>query len=62
MVPEVVDEAELAILDAELDELELVDIVVGESFQLVVEGDTWGFSKFWGPKYLNPKCYTIVRI
>ena len=32
MVPKVVDEAELTILDAELDELELVDIVVGESF------------------------------
>jgi len=24
--------------------------------------DTLGFSKIWGPKYLNPKCYTIVRI
>ena len=39
MVPEVVDEAELAVLDAELDELELVDVVVGEGFWLVVEGD-----------------------
>ena len=38
MVPDVVDEAELVILDAELDKLELVDVVVGVGFWLVLEG------------------------
>jgi len=23
---------------------------------------TWGFSKYLGPKYRNPKCYPIVKI
>ena len=32
VVPEVVKEAELAALDAELDKLELVDVVVGVGF------------------------------
>ena len=42
VVPEVVDETELAVLDAELDELELVDVVVGVGFWLVVESDGGG--------------------
>ena len=42
MIPEVVDEVELTVLDAELDELEVVDVVVGVGFWLVVEGEGEG--------------------